>query len=124
MASNSVEAAKGVVNTITTAVTNAVSGNQEQPEQVHPDESTTLSPKSTEARDKLERQLKERPDRKDLVDKNILKATNVAPALQAAQAELNRARLEDKLDHALQHRPKPEELVKEGILQAEEVPPA
>jgi hypothetical protein len=123
MASNSVEAAKGVVNTITTAVTNAVSGNQEQPEQVHPDESTTLSPKSTEARDKLERQLKERPDRKDLVDKNILKATNVAPALQAAQAELNRARLEDKLDHALQHRPKPEELVKEGILQAEEVPP-
>jgi hypothetical protein len=124
MASNSVEAAKGVVNTITTAVTNAVSGNQEQPEQVHPDESTTLSPKSTEARDKLERQLKERPDRKDLVDKNILKATNVAPALQAAQAELNRARLEDKLDHALQHRPKPEELVKEGILQAEEAPPA
>jgi hypothetical protein len=124
MASNAVEAAKGVVNTITTAVTNTVSGNQEQPEQVHPDESTTLSPKSTEARDKLERQLKERPDRKDLVDKNILKATNVAPALQAAQAELNRARLEDKLDHALQHRPKPEELVKEGILQAEEVPPA
>jgi hypothetical protein len=124
MASNSVEAAKGVVNTITTAVTNAVSGNQEQPEQAHPDESTTLSPKSTEARDKLERQLKERPDRKDLVDKNILKATNVAPALQAAQAELNRARLEDKLDHALQHRPKPEELVKEGILQAEEAPPA
>ncbi|KDQ21686.1 hypothetical protein BOTBODRAFT_99576, partial [Botryobasidium botryosum FD-172 SS1] len=70
-------------------------------------------------RTKLERSLQERPDRKDLVDKNILKDTNVSPALQGRQAELERARLQDKLDQALQHRPKPEELIQQGILEGE-----
>jgi len=84
---------------------------------------TPISPTDA-ARTKLERSLQERPDRKDLVDKNILKDTHVSPALQGKQAELERARLQDKLDQALQHRPKPEELVEQGILPKDELPAA
>ncbi|KAF8585941.1 hypothetical protein K439DRAFT_1282633, partial [Ramaria rubella] len=68
------------------------------------------------ARKKLERKLSLRPEKKDLVERNILKDSNVAPALQAARADLQRSQLEDKLDQALQQRPNPEELVKGGIL--------
>ncbi|KAF8514153.1 hypothetical protein JB92DRAFT_2719856, partial [Gautieria morchelliformis] len=67
------------------------------------------------ARKKLERKLSLRPEKKDLVERNILKGI-VAPALQAAQADLQRSQLEDKLDQALQQRPNAEELVKGGIL--------
>jgi len=70
----------------------------------------------------LERSLKERPDKKELVDRNILKDSIAAPALQAAQDRLQRAQLEDKLGQALQTRPKPEELVNEGILREDEIP--
>jgi len=73
-------------------------------------------------RKKLERQLSLRPEKKELVDRNILKDSSVAPALQAAQAELQRSQLEDKLDQALQQRPAAEELVKDGILKADEAP--
>jgi len=73
---------------------------------------------------KLDKALGERPDKSDLVDRNILKDDKIAPALQAAREQLQRSQLQDKLDHALQNRPKPAELVKEGILQDDEVPPA
>ncbi|KAG9094789.1 hypothetical protein FS749_011837 [Ceratobasidium sp. UAMH 11750] len=86
-----------------------------------PDE-TPLSPTTAEAKLKLEKSLKERPDKKELVDRNILKGSTAAPALQATQERLQRAQLQDKLDHALQSRPKPEELVNEGILNKDEVP--
>jgi len=71
---------------------------------------------------KLEKQLNARPDKHELVDRNILKEDTVAPALQAIKEKLQRSQLEDKLDHALQQRPTPAELVKEGILKEDEVP--
>jgi len=80
----------------------------------HPSESTV--------RTKLERKLSLRPEKKDLVERNILKDSHVAPALQAAEAELQRSQLEDKLEQALQQRPKAEELVKGGILREDEAP--
>jgi len=78
-----------------------------------------------ETRQKLEKRLSERPDKNELVERNILKDDkSVAPRLIAAREKLERSRLEDKLDHALQQRPKPDELVKSGILTEEEAPPA
>ncbi|RPD63911.1 hypothetical protein L226DRAFT_610195 [Lentinus tigrinus ALCF2SS1-7] len=71
----------------------------------------------------LEKSLAHRPDKHELIDRNILKDDSVAPALQAAKEKLQRSQLEDKLDQALQARPKPEELVKEGILKETDVPP-
>ncbi|KAL7010335.1 hypothetical protein EMMF5_000358 [Cystobasidiomycetes sp. EMM_F5] len=44
--------------------------------------------------------------------------SKVAPALQAAQKELERSQLQDKLGQALHTRPTPQELVKEGILES------
>ncbi|CAE6480595.1 unnamed protein product [Rhizoctonia solani] len=97
--------------------------NPEQEEVSKPDESP-LSPRSAEAKLKLEKGLKERPEKQDLVDRNILKDSKVAPSLQAAQEKLQRAQLEDKLGKALESRPKPEELVDHGILTKDEVPPS
>jgi len=78
-----------------------------------------------ETRQKLEKRLSERPDKNELVERNILKDDkSVAPRLIATREKLERSRLEDKLDHALQQRPKPDELVKSGILTEEEAPPA
>jgi hypothetical protein len=72
---------------------------------------------------KLDKALGDRPDKSDLVERNILKDDRIAPALQAAREQLQRSQLEDKLDQALQNRPKPSELVREGILQDNEAPP-
>jgi len=110
-------AAKAAVDTVT-------GGAQSDEPQGSTDESGVISSQDTEARRKLERQLSNRPDRSELVEKNILKYPNVAPGLQAAQAELAKAQLEDKLEASLQKRPSPEDLVKEGILNADEVPGA
>ncbi|TFK75291.1 hypothetical protein BDN72DRAFT_757994, partial [Pluteus cervinus] len=65
----------------------------------------------------LEKRLGQRPDKSELVDRNILKDDRgLAPALIASREQLKRSQLEDKLEHALQSRPKVEDLVKEGIL--------
>lgn len=78
-----------------------------------------------ETRQKLEKRLSERPDKNELVERNILKdGKSVSPRLIATREKLERSRLEDKLVHALQQRPKPDELVKSGILTEEEIPPA
>lgn len=70
---------------------------------------------------KLEKQLNERPDKNELIERNILKDDKgIAPSLIAAREKLERSRLEDKLDQALQQRPKPEELVQQGILKDKE----
>ncbi|THH03912.1 hypothetical protein EW145_g5912 [Phellinidium pouzarii] len=72
---------------------------------------------------KLEKQISDRTEKKsELVERNILKDDRVAPALQAAREQLERAQKQDRMEHALLHRPKPEELVKEGILQPDDVP--
>lgn len=85
-----------------------------------PTRKATLDP---ETFTKLDKAIGERPEKSDLVGRNILKDDKIAPALQAAREQLQRSQLEDKLDHALQSRPKPSELVKEGILKDDEVPP-
>jgi len=73
----------------------------------------------------LEKRLSARPDKQELVNRNVLKDDKgVAPRLIAAKEQLERSQLEDKLDHALQQRPKAEKLVKEGILTADEAPPS
>ncbi|KAF7547445.1 hypothetical protein G7Z17_g7718 [Cylindrodendrum hubeiense] len=64
----------------------------------------------------LENHLIHRPERAELVDKNILPASTAAPGLQAHQKELQKHMLEDKLNDKISHRPAPEELIKEGVL--------
>ena len=46
--------------------------------------------------------------------------TTVAPALQAAQTELQKAQLEDKLEGRLERRPEREDLERRGIVSREE----
>ncbi|TFL01537.1 hypothetical protein BDV98DRAFT_567116 [Pterulicium gracile] len=70
----------------------------------------------------LEKRLHDRPDKGELIGRNILKDDSMAPSLIAAAERLKRSQLENKLGHAIQQRPKPEELVKEGILKEDEVP--
>ncbi|KAK0461415.1 uncharacterized protein EV420DRAFT_1531903 [Desarmillaria tabescens] len=86
-------------------------------------EHTRKSSLDPDAMHNLEKRLSERPDKNELVERNILKDDKgIAPALVAAKEKLQRSQLEDKLDHALQQRPKAEELVKGGILLASEAP--
>ncbi|KAF5386113.1 hypothetical protein D9615_002439 [Tricholomella constricta] len=110
-----------------------------------PEQPTRKSSIDEETRQKLEKRLSARPDKKDLVERNVLKGTpsnhaayydmlmieilltddkGVAPRLIATREKLERSQLEVKLDHALQQRPKADELVKGGILTEEEAPPA
>ncbi|RGP77404.1 rpel repeat [Fusarium longipes] len=84
---------------------------QQQPKLV--DESP-ISP--VERRNSLEAHLKHRPERSELVEKNILPASTAAPGLQAHQKELEKHMLEDKLNDKISHRPDPESLIKEGVL--------
>jgi len=82
---------------------------------------STLDPDTV---DKLDKAISHRPEKQDLVDRNILKDDKVAPALQATKEQLQRAQLEDKIDHGLQNRPAADDLVKKGILQSDEAPPS
>ncbi|EGG07307.1 uncharacterized protein MELLADRAFT_71686 [Melampsora larici-populina 98AG31] len=81
-----------------------------------------LAAREAEAKAKLEKLLAHRPEKTELVEKNVLKPGNLDPSLQATQIELAKNQLEDKLNVALSHRPKPDELVKEGILNEDEAP--
>ena len=63
--------------------------------------------------------MEKRPEREDLVDKNILMDSQAAPALQEKQKELEKHMRADSLEKGLQGRPKKEDLVKEGILKEE-----
>jgi hypothetical protein len=67
-------------------------------------------------KERLEKLLKNRSDAKELQEKNILKGSNVAPALQAAQIELQKAQLEDKLEGRLDRRPERDDLERRGIV--------
>ena len=60
--------------------------------------------------------LSKRPEKEDLVEKNILPDSSAAPALLEKQRELQRHMRANSLEKSLQARPKPEELVREGIL--------
>jgi len=67
-------------------------------------------------RNSLERHLQQRPDRGELVQKNILPASTAAPGLQAQQKELAKHMRADSLNDKIAHRPPPEELIKKGLL--------
>ncbi|ORZ18382.1 hypothetical protein BCR41DRAFT_321764 [Lobosporangium transversale] len=72
----------------------------------------------TRASEELETFLKHRPDREELVEKNILKDSHVAPALQRKEEELKRSQLEDLLNTKITQRPTVEALVEKHILEA------
>jgi len=92
------------------------------PEKPKPVRKSTLDQDTVK---KLDNAIAHRPEKRDLLDRNILRDDGkVAPALQAAKEQLQRAQLEDKIDQGLQHRPKADDLVKKGILQADEAPPS
>jgi len=67
--------------------------------------------------EKLTKFFERRPSQHELEERNILKDVKVAPAIQSAKAELEKARLEDDLAKKIAHRPNPEELIKEHILE-------
>ncbi|KAI1407604.1 RPEL repeat protein [Hypoxylon sp. FL1857] len=79
---------------------------------------TPISPvrQSKERRNSLEQHLKQRPDRSELVEKNILPASTAAPGLQEKQRELERHMRADSLNDKISHRPSPEKLIKDGVL--------
>ncbi|KAK7413587.1 hypothetical protein QQZ08_009871 [Neonectria magnoliae] len=79
---------------------------------------TPISPirPDRERKNSLENHLAHRPERAELVDKNILPASTAAPGLLAHQKELQKHMLEDKLNDKISHRPAPEELIKDGVL--------
>ncbi|KAG6006342.1 hypothetical protein E4U21_007145 [Claviceps maximensis] len=91
------------------------SSNEQQPQVV---DETPISPirPDTDRKNSLENHLIHRPNRTELVDKNILPASSVSPGILAHQKELERNMLEDKLKDKILHRPSPEELVREGVL--------
>ncbi|RKU41276.1 hypothetical protein DL546_000589 [Coniochaeta pulveracea] len=64
----------------------------------------------------LEHHLAHRPDKSELVERNILPGSNAAPSLQAHQKELEKHMRQDSLNEKIAHRPSPEELIKEGLL--------
>ncbi|KAI1264878.1 hypothetical protein F5Y18DRAFT_388729 [Xylariaceae sp. FL1019] len=64
----------------------------------------------------LEQHLKGRPDRSELVDKNILPSSTAAPSLQEKQKELEKHMRADTLNEKISHRPSPEDVVKTGVL--------
>ncbi|KAK4142838.1 uncharacterized protein C8A04DRAFT_37887 [Dichotomopilus funicola] len=79
---------------------------------------TPISPSrpNTERKNSLEFHLSHRPDRQELVNKNILPASTAAPGLQAHQKELEKHMRADSLNEKIAHRPSPEALIKEGVL--------
>jgi len=65
--------------------------------------------------------LAHRPDKAELIERNILKDDKgLAPALIAAKEKLQRSQLEDQLAKAVASRPPREELEKSGILKGAE----
>ncbi|KAJ3050415.1 hypothetical protein HK097_008633, partial [Rhizophlyctis rosea] len=60
--------------------------------------------------------LKQRPERTQLEEMNIIKGAGLDASLVAAQQRLKRSQLEDMLNTRLEHRPAPEELQEARIL--------
>ncbi|OLN92836.1 MKL/myocardin-like protein 2 [Colletotrichum chlorophyti] len=77
---------------------------------------TPISRPAGERKNSLENHLQHRPNRAELVEKNILPASTAAPSLIAHQKELERHMRADSLNDKISHRPAPEDLVREGVL--------
>jgi len=84
---------------------------------------TPISP-TRERRDSLEKRLAQRPEVQDLKNRNILLDTTAAPAIQSAQKELERQKIQDAVKKSLEHRPEREELVERNILPDSSAAPA
>ncbi|KAK1753449.1 hypothetical protein QBC47DRAFT_386419 [Echria macrotheca] len=92
--------------------------DQENTQQQPPVDETPISPSRPNAarKNSLENHLLHRPERQELVEKNILPASSAAPGLQAQQKELEKHMRADSLNEKIAHRPSPEALIKEGVL--------
>ncbi|KAK4229249.1 putative rpel repeat protein [Podospora fimiseda] len=75
---------------------------------------TPISP--LERKNSLEQYLQHRPERQELVERNILPASTAAPGLQAQQRELQKHMRADSLNEKIAHRPPPEEVIQKHIL--------
>ncbi|ERS99593.1 RPEL repeat protein [Sporothrix schenckii 1099-18] len=75
-----------------------------------------VRPTNPVRRDSLEQHLQNRPNREELVQKNILPDSTAAPGLQAHQKQLEKSMRADSLNDKISHRPSPEELIKKGVL--------
>ncbi|KAF2665095.1 hypothetical protein BT63DRAFT_429043 [Microthyrium microscopicum] len=87
-----------------------------------PIDETPISP--AHASSTLSKALPARPDPQDLRNRNILHATSAAPALQSAQAELERQRIADSVKKGLAKRSDRESLVERNILPETSAAPA
>lgn len=67
--------------------------------------------------DSLNKAIASRPEKDELVERNILPDSTAAPALQNHQRELAAAMRRDSIEKHLQTRPSPADLIKEGILE-------
>ncbi|PSR88808.1 hypothetical protein BD289DRAFT_366669 [Coniella lustricola] len=83
---------------------------------------TSISTAGGARRNSLEKHLAHRPERAELIEKNILPASNAAPGLQAQQKELEMRMRADSLNEKIAKRPSPDELIQKGVLSAEEDP--
>ncbi|KAI0121158.1 hypothetical protein BJ170DRAFT_148143 [Xylariales sp. AK1849] len=79
---------------------------------------TPISPSRPDhgRKNSLENHLAHRPDRSELIEKNILPASTAAPGLQEKQKELEKHMRADSLNDKIANRPPPEKLVEEGVL--------
>ncbi|KAF3762085.1 hypothetical protein M406DRAFT_323424 [Cryphonectria parasitica EP155] len=86
------------------------------------DESSISQANAGARRNSLEKHLAQRPERAELIEKNILPASTAAPGLQAQQKELEKHMRADSLNDKLANRPSPDDLIKKGVLAADEDP--
>lgn len=59
----------------------------------------------------MRKNLEQRPERSDLIERNILPSSGVAPGIQSAQQELQKHMRKDGLEKSLAQRPDRDELV-------------
>jgi hypothetical protein len=87
-------------------------------ENTKPVDTSPISPRlpNPARKNSLEFHLSHRPDRQELVAKNILPASTAAPGLQAHQKDLEKHMRADSLNEKIAHRPSPEALLKDGVL--------
>ncbi|XP_072168604.1 uncharacterized protein [Diadema setosum] len=70
--------------------------------------------------DSLQRKMRLRPDKAQLVHQHILEDTTMEPMVSATHQRLKRARIEQDLDCKIKNRPGPLELIEGNILKAEQ----
>jgi len=66
----------------------------------------------------LERGLENRPDRDELIERNVMKEATVAPNLQAAKDRLEKEQIANNLKEGLKKRKRKEELVEAGVMRS------